>query len=157
MNATDSSAASGTPRDSRRVVLMVDDDEEDVYLTRRAFRSSASIDAFHHVADGTSLFAYLAAEGEYSDRSAWPLPRLILMDINMPREDGFTLLTRLRGDDSVAPIPVIMLSTSMAEADIDRAYRLGANSFIGKPVTSEGMRDVARHVDGFWFETALTP
>lgn len=144
-------------REARRVVLMVDDDDEDVYLTRRAFASSAAIDAFRHVADGASLFAYLGAEGEYADRDAWPRPRLILMDINMPRENGFSLLERLRADDALVPIPVIMLSTSMADTDIDRAYRLGANSFIGKPVTFEGMRDVARHLDGFWFDTALMP
>lgn len=144
-------------REARRVVLMVDDDDEDVYLTRRAFASSAAIDAFRHVADGASLFAYLGAEGEYADRDAWPRPRLILMDINMPRENGFSLLERLRADDALVPIPVIMLSTSMADTDIDKAYRLGANSFIGKPVTFEGMRDVARHLDGFWFDTALMP
>ena len=155
--ANDVARDESRPRLGRRVVLMVDDDEEDAYLTRRAFRDHASVDVFHHVADGAALFAYLRAEGEYRDREAWPRPRLILMDINMPRENGFALLTRLRGDASLAPIPVIMLSTSMAEADIDRSYRLGANSFIAKPVTVEGLRDVARHVDGFWFETALTP
>ena len=151
----DSTEESG--RENERVVLMVDDDDEDVYLTRRAFASSASIDAFRHVADGTSLFAYLGAEGEYADRDAWPRPRLILMDINMPRENGFALLERLRADEAIAPIPVIMLSTSLADTDIDKAYRLGANSFIGKPVTFEGMRDVARRVDGFWFDTAMVP
>jgi len=150
-------APSLAARDLRRVVLMVDDDDDDVYLTRRAFDTSATIDAFRHVADGASLFAYLAGEGEYADPVAWPRPRLILMDINMPLENGFALLRRLRDDASLLSIPVIMLSTSTAETDVDEAYRLGANSFIGKPVTFEGMRDVARHVDGFWFDTALLP
>ena len=141
----------------RRVVLVVDDDEEDVYLIRRAFGKRRSIDTIRHVPDGPSLFAYLGGEGKYSDQEAWPRPQLILMDINMPRENGFELLRRLREDRELAPIPVIMLSTSTADTDIAEAYRLGANSFINKPATSDGMRQVARHVDEFWFETALTP
>jgi len=136
---------------------MVDDDEEDVYLTRRAFDTRPAIEAFRHVPDGPSLFAYLAREGSFDDPESWPPPRLILMDINMPRESGFVLLERLRADPAFAPIPVIMFSTSTADCEIDRAYRLGANSFIGKPTDTEGMRAVARHVDEFWFEAALTP
>ena len=142
---------------ARRVVLMVDDDEEDAYLARRAFGAHTAVDAFRHVGDGASLFAYLRNEAPYADPIDCPRPGLILMDINMPRENGFELLRRLRADERTGAIPVIMLSTSTADDDIGEAYRLGANSFIGKPMSAHAMRDVARHVDAFWFEVARTP
>ena len=140
----------------RRVVLMVDDDEEDIYVTRRAFGGRRHIDAFHHVRSGEALFDYLAGRGSYAGRDC-PRPGLILMDINMPRENGFSVLGRLRESPEHTVIPVVMLSTSTVGDDVDRAYRLGANSFIGKPSSSDEMRDIARHIDEFWFETALVP
>ena len=139
------------------LVLMVDDDEEDVYLTRRAFADGGRGELFRAVPDGERLFAYLENRGEYADRRANPRPRLILMDINMPRENGFELLVRLRRDTADPPIPVIMMSTSSARDDVERAYRLGANAFVDKPVSADAMRRLARHVGSFWLETALLP
>ena len=146
-----------TPEPRSRLVLMVDDDEEDVYLTRRAFGSLGGTCTLRHVEDGESLFAWLDNAGDYGDRRAHPRPGLILMDINMPRVNGFEVLARLRSTDARAGIPVVMLSTSTAEADVERAYRLGANSFIGKPVRASGMQDIARRIEAFWFDTAIVP
>ena len=139
------------------VVLMVDDDDEDVYLTRRAFRSCGARCRFDHVNDGESLFAWLDNVGDYTDPERAPRPQLILMDINMPRENGLELLGRLRRSVRHSQIPVIMLSTSVADRDVDDAYRLGANSFIGKPTTASGMQEIARQVGEFWFGTATLP
>ena len=147
----------GTGERPRRVVLMVDDDEEDVYVTRRAFDAHGRVDAFLHVDSGDALFDYLDNAGAYADRERYPRPQLILMDINMPRENGFSLLRRLRESSAHALIPVVMLSTSTVGDDVDEAYRLGANSFIGKPASSGRMQEVARHIDAYWFETALLP
>ena len=139
------------------LVLMVDDDEEDVYMTRRAFAADARDCRFRAVHDGDGLFAYLDNRGEFADACSHPRPRLILMDINMPRENGFELLARIRGMAAHASIPVIVMSTSLAAQDIDRAYRLGANAFVGKPVTAQAMKALARHVRLFWFDTAVLP
>ena len=145
------------PVRSRRVVLMVDDDKEDVYLTRRAFLAAERQTDFRHVSGGEALFAYLGNEGNYADELANPRPRLVLMDINMPIENGLELLARVRGDPAHAMLPVIMMSTSLSERDVDEAYRLGANSFVAKASTARGTKELVQRIKSFWFDTAIVP
>ena len=150
-------AALGKDHGPAHVVLMVDDDEEDIYLTRRAFEGGGRQVDFRQVRDGAALFAYLANKGEYADAVANPRPRLILMDINMPAENGLELLRRLRGDPRYALLPVIMMSTSLSEQDVDEAYRLGANSFVAKAASAHGTKELARRIEAFWFDTVIVP
>lgn len=142
---------------SARVVLMVDDDEEDIYLTRRAFERGGRRIDFRQVRNGAALFAYLANEGVYADVAANPRPRLILMDINMPAENGLEILQRLREDPRHALLPVVMMSTSLSDRDVDKAYRLGANSFVAKAASARGTMELTRRIEAFWFDTAIVP
>jgi len=137
------------------VVLMVDDDEEDIYLTRRAFRDRPRLKAFHNVSGADPLFRYLTRSID-GDPDA-PSPDLILLDINMPGRSGFDVLTQLRSDERWRMLPVLVLSTSSSPRDINRAYACGANAFLVKPVTAAGMKEVADRVDSFWFNTSLLP
>ena len=139
------------------VILMVDDDDEDIYLTRRAFCAQQQGLQFRSVQNYQDLFDYLYAKGEYQDNSASDLPDVILLDINIPKKNGFEILEGLRNDPKHRHIPVVMLTTSSAKHDIQKAYQLGANSFISKTVSAEGMKVVANKFCSYWFDFSKLP
>ena len=139
------------------VLLMVDDDDEDIYLTKRAFSSQQEGLIFNSVHSGSQMFDYLYCRGEFENNDSLLLPDVILLDINIPRENGFTILEKLRADERFSNQPVSMLTTSSATHDVQRAYQLGANSYICKSVSTQGMEDVAKHFCGYWFGFAKLP
>lgn len=139
------------------VILMVDDDVEDIYATKRAFKDGKFVNDFHHVNDGDELFDYLENKGAFSDQSANPTPHIILLDINMPKKNGLEILEELRQEKKYRRIPVVMLTTSDQEGDILDSYDRGANSYITKPVSIEGMLQVARHFENYWFQMVRIP
>jgi len=141
----------------RPVILLVDDDEEDIYLTRRAFCSAQENIIFKSVQNGTDLFNYLKRQGQFADNEACDLPDVILMDINIPKENGFDLLASLKADDDFKHLPVSMLTTSSSKKDIHKAYQLGASSFICKSVSAEGMKKVAETFCSYWLNFAKLP
>lgn len=137
------------------VVLMVDDDEEDVYLTRRAFRDRPRLKSFHYVRGAAELIDYLERADAGSEYA--PVPDLMLLDINMPGRSGFEVIEHLRSDQRWRGMPIVVLSTSSSQRDVDRAYACGANAFLAKPVTAAGMKELAVQVDAFWFNVAILP
>lgn len=139
------------------VILMVDDDDEDIYLTRRAFCESREDLIFRSVQNSAALFDYLNCRGEFADNSDVVLPDVILLDINIPKENGFEILKKLREDEQFGHLPVSMLTTSAAEHDICKAYKLGASSFICKSASAQGMKEVANHFCEYWFNFAKLP
>jgi len=139
------------------VILMVDDDDEDIYLTRRAFCESREDLIFKSVQNGAALFDYLNCRGEFADNGDVVMPDVVLLDINIPKENGFEILRKLRQDEQFGHLPVSMLTTSTAEHDICQAYRLGASSFICKSVSAKGMKEVANHFCEYWFNFAKLP
>jgi len=139
------------------VLLMVDDDEEDVYLTKRAFCSYSNKLEFRSVPDGEQLFDYLERHGEFQEIGNEKTPLVILLDINMPRENGFELLARLKSSPDHRHLPVIMLTTSCTESDVRKAYGLGASSYVCKSVNAAEMKKVAAKVCDFWFDFARVP
>ena len=145
------------PTKKNPVVLMVDDDEEDIYLTRRAFCNYRENLKFNSVQNGTELFDSLNCRGAYSDNLITDLPDVILLDINIPNANGFDLLERLKADDSFKHIPVSMLTTSNSHKDIHKAYSLGASSFICKSVSADGMKEVAQNFCQYWLNFAKLP
>lgn len=135
-------------------ILLVDDDPADVELTRETLADAKVVTNLHVAGDGFEALAFLGREGKYADA---PRPDLILLDLNLPRMDGRAFLTEIRKDDRFKSIPIVVLTTSQAEEDIVKSYRLGANCYITKPV---GLAEFARVVDAiedFWFTVVRLP
>lgn len=139
------------------VILLADDDEEDRMLAADAMRESRVANDLRFVEDGEELLDYLYKRGPYAAPDAAPTPGLILLDLNMPRKDGREALREIKADPDLRRIPVVVLTTSKAEEDIYRTYDLGANSFITKPVSFEGLVNVMRDIGRYWIEIVELP
>ncbi len=139
------------------VILMVDDDDEDVYLTKRAFSAQSDKLVFNSVSNGASLFSFLNREGDYSSVPASETPDVLLLDINMPGQNGFEIIQQLRDDPKHSHIPVVFLTTSTSDRDVRKAYQLGASSFICKSMNSSEMRAIAAEFINYWFGFARLP
>ena len=137
-------------------ILMADDDADDRMLAEDAMRENRLENNFRCVEDGQELIDYLNRSGRYVDRPA-PRPGLILLDLNMPRKDGRQALTEIKSDPELRRIPVIVLTTSKTEEDVVRSYDLGANSFITKPVTFDGLVEIVRTLGTYWLGTVELP
>lgn len=145
--------------DQRRpiTILYAEDDPDDRLLTTEALRESRLANRLEMVEDGAQLLAYLRREGRWADPERSPRPGIILMDLNMPRMDGRETMAKLKADPQFATIPVVVLTTSRAEADIVRSYQTGASSYIAKPVTFDGLVTVLRELGRYWFEIVELP
>ncbi|HYO68638.1 MAG TPA: response regulator [Archangium sp.] len=138
-------------------ILMADDDMDDREFARTAMQESRLMNELRFVEDGEELLDYLYRRGAYSDPNSAPRPGLILLDLNMPRKDGREALREIKSDPSLRQIPVVVLTTSKAEEDILRSYDLGANCFISKPVTFDGLVEVVKVLDKHWFQIVELP
>ncbi len=145
-----------TELDESRVVdvLLVEDDEGDVLMTREAFEYYKIQNRLHVVSDGEQAMQFLRQEGQYAEA---PRPGLILLDVNLPRKSGMEVLAELKRDDDLLTIPVIMLTTSQAEEDIVRSYALHANAFVSKPVDFEHFIEAIRQIDTFFLTLVKLP
>lgn len=124
---------------ARPVILLVDDNPHDVILIRLAFRKVGIIDAIHLVKNGDEAMRYIAGEEKYSDRRLYPPPTLVLLDLKMPGANGFEVLKWIRSQETFADLVVVVMSGSRDDADIQRAYELGANSYLIKPSKFEDL------------------
>jgi CheY-like chemotaxis protein len=139
------------------VILVADDDAEDRMLVRDALEESRLANQVHFVEDGEELMDYLRNLGKYSDKSKYPSPGLILLDLNMPRKDGREAVKEIKSDPNLRIIPIVVLTTSKAEEDILKTYDLGVSSFITKPVTFSSMVEIMRTLGKYWFEIVELP
>ena len=138
-------------------ILMADDDEDDRDLTRDAMRKGQLPGELRCVEDGEELLEYLNRNGRYARPEDAPIPGLILLDLNMPRMDGRAALKSIKSNPALRCIPVIILSTSRREEDVVGTYDLGANCFITKPDTFEGLVEVVKVLDKHWLQTVKLP
>lgn len=138
-------------------ILMADDDPEDLMLAEEALEEARLANDFRSVGDGEELMAYLQRTGEYSDPDDAPRPGLILLDLNMPRKNGFEALEEIKSDPELRQIPIVVLTTSKAEEDVYRSYDLGVNSFISKPVSFDGLVDAMKAIGKYWIEIVRRP
>lgn len=138
-------------------ILMADDDADDRRLTQEAFEEARLINDLRFVDNGEQLMDYLHRQGAYAPPAEAPRPGLILLDLNMPRKDGRTVLKELKGDPNLRQIPVVVLTTSKADEDIYKSYDLGVNSYIVKPVTFEALVDILQTLEKYWFEIVELP
>jgi len=138
-------------------ILCAEDDADDRMLMRDALEESRLGDRLLFVEDGEELMAYLRRQGQWTDATLSPRPGLILLDLNMPRKDGREALREIKQDERLRLIPVVVLTTSSAEADILNSYGIGANSYIVKPVTFDGLVGVMRALGRYWSSTVALP
>jgi CheY-like chemotaxis protein len=131
-------------------VLLVEDDLNDIFLVKRAFKIAKIENPLQVVTDGLEAVQYLRGEGKYEDRSAHPLPKLIVMDIKMPRQSGFEVLQWVKRDGPLRRIPVIIVSSSDNPTDINRAYELGANAYMIKPVDYREVEHLFSSITHYW-------
>ncbi|WP_336208063.1 response regulator [Nonomuraea sp. LPB2021202275-12-8] len=135
-------------------VLLVEDDQGDILLTREAFELNKVSNRLHVVNDGEQAMAFLRCEGEYSGA---PRPDLIMLDLNLPRMSGLEVLSEVKADGELRTIPVVILTTSEAEEDILHSYRLHANAYVAKPVDFTQFIRVVRQIDNFFVTVVKLP
>lgn len=135
-------------------VLLVEDDPGDELMTREAFADNKIGNELHVVRDGEQALNFVYRRGEYVDA---PRPDLILLDLNLPKYDGRQVLEVLKSDPDLAEIPVVVLTTSAAQEDILRSYKLHANAYVTKPVDLDQFVGVVRHIDQFFVQVVRLP
>jgi CheY-like chemotaxis protein len=136
---------------------MADDDLEDQMLVRNAWEKCRLYNDLRFVDDGEQLMDYLHRRDAYADPSDSPRPGVILLDLNMPRKDGYEALEEIKSDPDLRRIPVVVLTSSRAEEDIIRSYNLGVSGFIAKPVTFGGLVEAFKALGRYWFEIVELP
>jgi CheY-like chemotaxis protein len=134
----------------QELILLAEDREEEVLLIRRAFREANFLNPLHVVQDGEEAIAYLEGKGKYANRDEYPLPALLLLDLKMPRKDGFEVLRWIRHHPQLRTLRVVVLTSSDHTADVNRAYQLGANSFLVKPVDFRHFVEMTQALHGYW-------
>jgi CheY-like chemotaxis protein len=131
-------------------ILLVEDDPNDVFLLQRAFRKAGFEHPVQAVGDGEEAVAYLTGAGSYADRAQFPLPLLVLLDLKLPRKSGLEVLAWLREQPALRRLPVVVLTSSREPADVNRAYDLGANSYLVKPLGFEALLDMVKSLNFYW-------
>jgi two-component system, chemotaxis family, response regulator Rcp1 len=132
-------------------LLLVEDNPGDARLAMEAFKDSKVFSNVYHVHDGVEAVAFLRQVGTYAGA---PRPHLILLDLNLPRKDGKEVLSEIKGDTDLKRIPVVVLSISDDETDIDKISKLQANGFFTKPIDFDQFLEVVRCIEDFWLSTA---
>jgi len=135
-------------------ILLVEDNEDDILLEQEALADAKLVNLLSVVRDGEEALAYLRRQGKYQNAR---VPGLILLDINMPKKNGFEVLSEVKADPALMHIPVVMLTTSDSEADIVKSYARGACSFITKPMDFDKFRDVIRQFALYWALVSRIP
>ena len=138
-------------------ILMADDDADDRRLTQEALEEGRLINEVKFVDNGEELMDYLRHQGKFAALAEALRPGLILLDLNMPRKDGRTVLKEIKSDPDLRQIPVVVLTTSKADEDVYKSYDLGVNSYIVKPVTFEALVDILQTLEKYWFEIVELP
>jgi CheY-like chemotaxis protein len=139
------------------VILLAEDREDDILLIRRSFAKAFISNPLQVVRDGEELVAYLEGEGKFSNRDEYPLPDLLLLDLKMPRKDGFEVLQWIRAHPTLRALPVVVLTSSESMRDVNAAYQLGANSFLVKPMDFQNFVEMSRFINGFWLQMNKPP
>ncbi len=134
----------------QHTILLVEDDLNDIFLVKRAFKMAHIQNPLQVVTDGQEAISYLKGEGKYDDRQVYPLPRLVVMDIKMPRKTGFEVLEWVKNDRRLRLIPVVIVSSSDNPADINHAYELGANAYMVKPMDFRAVEHLFASITQYW-------
>jgi CheY-like chemotaxis protein len=131
-------------------ILLVEDDEDDAELILYAFNKAGIANPIVRAADGDQAAAYIEGTGAYADRQRHPLPAIVLLDLKLPRRSGFEVLDIIRAHPPSRHVPVVVLTSSSQQADVERAYERGANSFLVKPVSRDTLLEMVKTLDAYW-------
>jgi CheY-like chemotaxis protein len=146
------------PNQTRPItILMADDDADDRQMTKEAFAESRLVNDLRFVEDGAELMDYLRRQGKYADPATSPYPGLILLDLNMPRKDGWDALREIKADPNLRTLRIVIMTTSKSEEDILRSYDLSVASYITKPVTFSALLEVICVLGKYWLEIVELP
>ena len=143
--------------DQRAEILLVEDNPNDVKLTMNAFKTANLANSVHVARDGVEALEFLFGAASSPDEKLPERPKLILLDLKLPRLDGHEVLKRIKGDPRTSAIPVVILTSSAEERDVMRTYQVGANSYIVKPVDFEQFTESVRDIGKYWLEINHTP
>ncbi len=141
-------------REGAKEILLVEDNPGDVRLTREAFCEGVVVKNLHVVGDGVEALSFLRREGQFKDS---PRPDLILLDLNLPKKDGRQLLGEIKADPSLRKIPVLVLTTSQSESDIEHCYNLHVNCYLSKPLDIDEFFEIVESIEEFWLRRVTLP
>jgi len=139
-----------TYSDNAVEILFVEDNPRDAELTIRALKKKNLANSLHHVEDGVEALDFLFARGKYSDRDINDTPKVVLLDLKLPRIDGLEVLTTIKADERTREIPVVVITSSAEDPDVKKAYQLGANSYVIKPVQFDAFMEAMVRVGIYW-------
>jgi CheY-like chemotaxis protein len=142
------------PKNEQPVILIAEDSENDLLMLRRAFSQAGLLIPLQAVADGEEAIAYLKGDGEFANRAEYPLPDLLLLDLKMPRKNGFEVLEWLQGQPTLAQLRVVVLTGSDQIRDVNLAYKLGAASFLTKPLNFMEFKDTIQAMYNYWMSVS---
>lgn len=140
-----------------RAVLYVEDEENDAFIVSHAWKKAGVVNALHVVTDGEQAIQYLRGQGPYGDREKHPMPCLVLLDLKIPKLNGFDVLKWIRESPSIQTLPVLILTSSNQPSDIHQAYSFRANAYLTKPSNSEGLAVLIASVKEFWLKHVEPP
>ena len=138
-------------------ILLVEDNPDDVLFLTRAARHAEISTGFHVASDGQEAIDYLSGAGKFSDKTKYPMPSLVLLDLKLPCKSGLEVLKWIRENQSLKPLPVIMLTTSAENSDVERSYRMGANAYLVKPANMNELTAILKSLKTFWLDHNLMP
>src|ERR1700733_10610613 len=138
-------------------ILFAEDSLDDAMLTMRALKKSGFANKLHHVKDGAEALDFLYRRGVYTSRSGKENPKLLLLDLKMPKMSGLEVLEIIKNDSDLKSIPVVVLTSSREDPDIHKSYALGANSYITKPVESDNFFNVIKEIGLYWMVLSQLP
>jgi len=138
-------------------ILFVEDSMDDAMLTIRALKKSGFANNLHHAKDGAEALDFMYCRGVYSDRNPAQHPKLVLLDLKMPKVSGMEVLKSIKSNPDLCSIPIVILTSSKEDPDIQKCYALGANSYIAKPVESDNFFNVIKQIGLYWMVLSQLP
>jgi CheY-like chemotaxis protein len=140
-----------------QLILLVEDNDDDYIATMRAFKKANLVNPVRRCTNGDQALDYLFQRGEFSAPGKAPCPDIILLDLNLPGTDGRSVLHTIKAAPDLQKIPVVVLTTSNSELDIEQCYAAGANSYVQKPVDFEGFIQAIARLSEYWLEVSVLP
>ena len=138
-------------------ILLVEDNTEDAEMTLRALRRNNLGNRVHWVKDGEEALEFMFSTGQYAARSAAPTPKLVMLDLKMPKVDGIEVLRRLKQSEATRPVPVVVMTSSNEDSDVLKSYHLGVNSYIVKPIQFDVFLETVAKIGLYWVITNRVP